>query len=289
MTVQMRQGKYRSRLFDFMEQYSLSDVWRLRHPRLRRYSFHRKHQASRIDYWLISEHLLNFVNCTDIDEGTLSDHSRVTLNLSYPQEKRGPGLWKFDNTFTTDSKYRGELSKLVDEKKLEYIDYKPIKKWEMMKYEIRKFTIRYSKEQRREAKKYELDLESSLSKLVADSDSGLNVEEEISSLRRELQEIELSKARAAIFRSKCNWSQLGERPTKYFLNLEKRNFTNKLITQLRGENGSIISGQKHILEAQEKYFERIYSENESDMECIDDNCPFTEQEGLTTLTETRGD
>lgn len=45
---------------------------------------------------------------------------------------------------------------------------------------------------------------------------------EIDSLRRELREMEENRARKIIFRAKANWALYGERPSKYFLNLEKR-------------------------------------------------------------------
>ena len=37
------------------------------------------------------------------------------------------------------------------------------------------------------------------------------------------------------------WIEKGEKPTKYFFNLEKLNYEKKVISQLNGENGKIIS------------------------------------------------
>ena len=45
---------------------------------------------------------------------------------------------------------------------------------------------------------------------------------------------------AAIFRSKCGWIEMGERPTKYLFNLEKRNDFKKTITELRIEDETVI-------------------------------------------------
>jgi hypothetical protein len=44
--------------------------------------------------------------------------------------------------------------------------------------------------------------------------------------------LEGEKVRGAILRSKVRWSEAGERNTKYFLNLEKRNAINKAILRL---------------------------------------------------------
>ena len=49
-----------------------------------------------------------------------------------------------------------------------------------------------------------------------------------------------------MFRSKVKWVEQGEKPTKYFFNLEKRNYEKKIITQLKISDGKIISDIKQI-------------------------------------------
>ena len=48
------------------------------------------------------------------------------------------------------------------------------------------------------------------------------------------------KGEAAKFRSKCLWVEQGERPTKYFFNLEKRNYNKRVISGLEDENGKVV-------------------------------------------------
>jgi len=36
-----------------------------------------------------------------------------------------------------------------------------------------------------------------------------------------------------MFRAKCRWIEKDERPTKYFFNLEKSNYSKKTISELR--------------------------------------------------------
>ncbi len=38
---------------------TLTDAWRDLNPNLRRYTWHSRGKLSRLDYWFISEHLLN--------------------------------------------------------------------------------------------------------------------------------------------------------------------------------------------------------------------------------------
>ena len=49
---------------------------------------------------------------------------------------------------------------------------------------------------------------------------------------KELQGIYEANGKRAIFRSKVRWIEKVEKPTKYFFNLEKRNYDKKTVSQL---------------------------------------------------------
>jgi len=46
-------------------------------------------------------------------------------------------------------------------------------------------------------------------------------------LKNELKSLYEKKAEGAIFRHKVRWIEEGEKPTKYFFNMEKKNLTRK--------------------------------------------------------------
>jgi hypothetical protein len=52
---------------------------------------------------------------------------------------------------------------------------------------------------------------------------------------------------------------LGEKNTKFFLNLEKRNYKNKCITKLIDENEETISDDDEILKYEAKFYKNLYS------------------------------
>ena len=52
--------------------------------------------------------------------------------------------------------------------------------------------------------------------------------QEYDDLKTELRLIYEDRGKQAMFRAKCRWIENGERPTKYFFNLEKRNYNKKL-------------------------------------------------------------
>ena len=51
----------------------------------------------------------------------------------------------------------------------------------------------------------------------------------------------------------------GERPTKYFFNLERRNYNKKTISELQVEDETIVKNETQVLDAIENYFNDLYT------------------------------
>jgi len=69
-------------------------------------------------------------------------------------------------------------------------------------------------------------------------------------------------------RSRARWYEHGERNSKYFYNLEKRNQKKKHITSLVNNGGDKITNPMDILEEEERFFKEIYTSR-----IMDPNCP----------------
>ena len=78
-------------------------------------------------------------------------------------------------------------------------------------------------------------------------------------VKKELVKISYDRARGACVRSKARWHEFGERSSKYFLNLERRNYDNKCITSLINESGSSSKDPKEILKEQKRFYQFLYS------------------------------
>ena len=61
-----------------------------------------------------------------------------------------------------------------------------------------------------------------------------------------------------MFRSKMKWFEQGEKPTKYFFNLEKSNYEKKLIRQVKLDNEEIISNPTQVLKEIEDFYRIMY-------------------------------
>ena len=73
-------------------------------------------------------------------------------------------------------------------------------------------------------------------------------------LKKELQEIYEEKGRGAIFRSKARWTEDGEKPTKYFFNLEKTRYEKKIISQLKIGEDKFVSHFKQVNKEIENHY-----------------------------------
>lgn len=251
----------RQRVLTLMDETDLIDAWRSRNPGTQQFTFHRGTQASRIDYWLVSSHLVDLVFDSTITPVALSDHSLMTLSLGVQQPRRGPGLWRFDHSLLGDEAYIEEISDLLEALNTEPMDSDPLNRWEWIKYRIRNVTTEFENARRRERRREEKELNAKLTSLVEARDSGEPISmEELESIKRELSEMELARAQKIIFRARVNYARYGEKSSKYFLNLEKRKAKGKTISALITEDGTTLTRTRDILKYERSFYEKLYEQ-----------------------------
>ena len=88
-----------------------------------------------------------------------------------------------------------------------------------MKYNIRKYTIKFSKELAKNTNKTIDDLETKLKHYEKHENYVDNIDYKVCKLQ--LDEIYEKKAKGIRIRSKCNWYEHEEKSTNFFLNLER--------------------------------------------------------------------
>jgi hypothetical protein len=253
---------YRQNIISLMETHCLTDCFRDLNPNLRRYTWHSRGKASRLDYFLISDYLLNEIITCKIDPGLHSDHSIFKLAIGNNDISRGKNLWKFNNSLLHDQSYVTEIKTIIKnekEKHSKMTDHGL--KWEVIKMEIRSFTLPccVKKKKTRNALKKTLETElEKIQKLVDLNPSTINLET-FEHNKKELEQIERDELNSIIFRSKIQWAEQGEKNKKFFMNLEKRNYINKRITQLN-INGQIINDPLEIAAEQRTFYKNLYSE-----------------------------
>ena len=108
----IKAARYRLEVLNMVERLGMVDIWRVRNPAKRRYSFHRRDQASRIDMWLMAECIPGKVRTAEIIPGCFSDHSIITLEIALVSLARGPGWWKFNSYLLKDKQYVKDMKRL---------------------------------------------------------------------------------------------------------------------------------------------------------------------------------
>ena len=103
-------------LQDFLESANMLDIWRIRHPEDRRFTWSitkPKCPMERLDYIFISANLSSAVILTDIDPKFCSDHAIPYLVLNDEAvSNKGPGYWKLNTTHLEENEYK-ELIKTI--------------------------------------------------------------------------------------------------------------------------------------------------------------------------------
>ncbi len=115
---------------------------------------------SRLDYWLIPQHMLYNVDNTDIISSIHSDHSVIELNLHISDaNSRGRGFCKFNCQLLTDKEYVNKVKQCITDCEAKYkdtVDRGLI--WDAIKMEIRGISISYSSHLAKQQKKAEEEL-----------------------------------------------------------------------------------------------------------------------------------
>ncbi len=110
-------------------------------------------------------------------------------------------------------------------------------------------------------RKFKHELEKELKELRQKLDNNPNTEtQNLYKLNKnELEQIEKDEVNKQIFKSRIKCTEDGETNSKFFLSLEKKNYTNKLIKAL-DKDGTIVKEPDNISKGQSTYYQALYFE-----------------------------
>ena len=247
---------------------NLADCWRLLNPNKRCYTWRQgsslaRLKQSRLDYWIVSMNMMYNLDEVDIKSSIGSDHSLIDINFyksNTPQ--RGPSFWNFNASLLKEPQYVNQINTCYTQATEKYKNVNDHSlKWDLIKMEMRSTTICYSKTKARKTRELINNTMISINKLEQElnnqaSDEILNKYNEEKKI---IEDYNNEKANGALLRSKTDWAEYGEKNTKFFLNLEKRNYKLKCITKLIDENEKEITSQEDILKYEEKFYNTLYT------------------------------
>jgi exodeoxyribonuclease-3 len=139
------------------EKLDLCDIFRVRFPNSKRYTFRTKNGkiCRQLDHFLISNEMQECVSAVGILPSIRSDHSPIILSLRQLEDcKRGPGMWKFNNLLLENETFCTELKEEIEKFTVEHGDIVDHQiKWELLKYVLRAHSIKFSKKLAKKKKK----------------------------------------------------------------------------------------------------------------------------------------
>lgn len=259
-------SQYMLDLREVIDDFDLVDIWRHKHPMTRMFTYqtsNRQNVSSRIDFWLVSTFLSPSVHKCEICPSIKTDHRLIKLCLKGEiWQKRGRGFWKFNAGLLREQDYVDQVKNMLQELRTKYraLQDKGLK-WDTIKCEIRGLTIRYSKRRARQQRERYKELKVKLDQLTNqanENDYNDDLMNQIKQVTGQLEEINDEQTKAAILRSKVKYAELGEKNSKYFLGLEKRNFKTKCITALQTETGEVTKDPLEILKTGKRFYEKLY-------------------------------
>ncbi|XP_072041387.1 uncharacterized protein [Amphiura filiformis] len=204
-----------------MDNFDVLDIWRYLHPNIRRFTCRQPNPLiqCRLDYFLISNNLIEYVTKADIVPGLRTDHSGITWNVQLQKDPvRGPGHWKFNNSYLNEDDYVNDMNKNLDIWLNDDSLSDPQAKWEWIKYKVRNETMKYAKKKcvfRRDRIKELSGKLNSLEKSLA-NDPSQDTLNEINSVKSVLEELDTKIIDGIIVRSRIRWAEkVAEADTKY--------------------------------------------------------------------------
>ena len=266
--LEARDGKSIIKLVDIKESLDICDIWRIRNPKRQNFTFRQNHSTGfierQLDYYFVSNCLQEFVNYTDVLPATSTDqcpHSPVLISLSSDNsDNNGRSLWIYNSSLVYDEFYVENMKKLITKinTSSEFLEDAEMK-WEFLKYEIRKFTIDYSKTAAKIRKQHKIDLEQKLKNFEKNLTSEEN-RKLYNHYKSELETIYDHIADDIKIRSKCEWYEHGEKSTKFFLNLvKKRGVQSRIRKFIAGEKE--ITDHKELSKNIKAFYETLFKRN----------------------------
>ena len=263
--------------------FDLEDIWRRRNPYDREYSWTGQGKYSRIDYWLTSRSLNSQIDKVNYCFAPFTDHSAINLVINTEEVKRGKGTWKMNSGHLLHNEFKEGFLEMWTKWQAKKENYSDIKVWwDVGKKRIQSFAQKYALE-------YNASNRSKLKEIEEKIDLLKKANADYQHLQKEYEDIFANKAKGAQIRSRAQWWEEGEKSSKYFFGLEKRNFKEKSWTKTFDKNGQTLFGTQAIQARQVEFYKDLYksqnlSNNDSEREyflgsenCVDSSNRLSEE------------
>ena len=256
-------------LSEFKSAFRFVDIWRKLHRRSRQFTwFNANHTiGSRLDKFFISPNLVKFASKCEILPCCLSDHDFVHLHFDFKDLiPRGPGIWKFNNSLLDNEDFCSFISDRITDLSSCKSSFDSVKQWwDFFKSSLKNDIIHFARECRKRLHRDRVSLTNRLIDLkrqLVQGDSLMSpeiifVESQLAALSDRISE-------GVKVRSRAQWLEQGERPTRFFFKLEKERAERNCVTSILNSDGVIVSSRVDVERAHVDFYSGLFSAEQID-------------------------
>ena len=108
--------KSRKIVQQYIDKLDLLDIWRTTHDNTRQYTWRQNFykKFARLDFFLISESLLDIYAYSKVKPSYRSDHNPIQLQLYISKTEKGKGVWKINNSLLLDEALTSIINKEIE-------------------------------------------------------------------------------------------------------------------------------------------------------------------------------
>ena len=236
---------------DFKEQFRFTDIWRKQHPKSREFTWFSSDLsiASRLDCFYVSSDLVQSTSSSSIHPCCFSDHHLVELVIDFSHfSPQGAGLWKFNNSLLADTDFCDHISSRISDLSNCIPRFPSFKDWwESLKLSLKEECVDFAKRKRTELNREKVGLTNRLircKQLLVNGD--ISASTEIVALEARLLALSHLEIEGVKTRSRARWIEDGEKPTRYFFQLERECVEKNRVASMHDSDGNEVSSRADL-------------------------------------------
>ena len=228
---------------------------------------------------------------------SLFDHDFVNLTLDTRTFwNRGPGVWRLNTSILSDPNYEKLINDFFDNNPRPTNGTPLGQWWDYMKNQIKPTTVSYCKAKKRasrnERHKLILQLTKAKQRLTDGDNSAFK---EVKNLENELKILNLNELESVKIRSRSQWIEDGEKPSRYFFSLERKRANDNHISSFFTKQNTEVTEKDDLISTATEFDQNLCSKlltdknmqaeliNNLDAHLSPDNAALCD--GLFTLNE----
>ena len=224
----------------------------------------------RLDKFFISEKLINYVTNCEISPCCLSDHDYVNLSFDFEHLiPRGPGIWKFNNSLLDDESFCEYVMSRITDLSLCKTFFDSVKTWwDFFKESLRNDIITFAREKRKRLNYERVSLTNRLINLKRQLVQGFSsVSHEIIFLESRLAALTDCALDGVKVRSRAQWLEQGERPSRYFFKLERERIAKSEVKSILNSDGIEVFTREELERAHVDFYSKLFTDEPINPDC----------------------